>query len=61
MEFLALYRGPSIADSDLVAVSSDPDAVQGFIETVSTKLAGDPLPVAKGVADGANDGYRKAV
>jgi len=50
--FLALYRGPSIASAELVAVSADPELIARF--------AGDLLE-RNGRAPGAEDPPREAL
>ena len=39
--FVALYRGDTLADSDLVAVSSDPGVVKCVIKAVTARVSGD--------------------
>jgi len=42
--FVALYSGDSYLDSDLVAVSSDPEVVDSFMRAVRERIADDELP-----------------
>jgi len=55
--FIALYRGPSVAEARLVAVSSDPEIVDWFMSALagpheteerSTSTEREPLRVVRG-------------
>lgn len=55
--FIALYRGPSVAEARLIAVSSDPEIVDWFMNALtgpdergerSTSTEREPMRVVRG-------------
>lgn len=56
--FVALYRGASVSDARLVAVSADPDIVREFAERLLSEELGpgaEPDPVERALEGGRRD------
>lgn len=59
--FVALYRGASVGDARLVAVSADPEIVRDFAERLLSEEPGpaaEPDPVERALEGGRRDAIR---